>query len=331
MTSRHRHGHGHGGVTADGHDHGLASRIGEPEASAAGLRVLAISLAGLGLTAGLQVGVVVLSGSVALLADTVHNFADALTALPLGVAFVLGRRRPTRRYPYGYGRSEDLAGIVIVVAIAVSAALTAWYAIGRLLDPRDIRGAGWVAAAGLVGFAGNELVARYRIRTGRRIGSAALVADGLHARADGLTSLAVVGAAAGSFAGWAPADPIIGLVISAAIVHVLHVAGRDVFRRLMDGVDPSLVAHVGSQLAAAPGIRGIDRVRVRWTGHQLHVDADVVLDAHIELVHAHAILEEARHRLFHQVPRLSDVLLHASPALPGGDPHATTRHHFASG
>jgi len=213
--------------------------------------------------------------------------------------------------------------------LAVSAALAAWYAVERLLDPRDIQGAGWVAAAGLVGLAGNELVARYRISVGRRIGSAALVADGLHARADGLTSLAVVVAAAGSFAGWQRADPIIGLLISAAIINVLCVAGRHIFRRLMDGVDPSLMAHVGAHLAAAPGVRGIDRVRVRWIGHQLHVDADVVLDAHIELTHAHAILEEARHRLFHNVPRLSDALLHASPAMPDGDPHATTRHHLA--
>nr|BFD80618.1 hypothetical protein StreXyl84_00190 [Streptomyces sp. Xyl84] len=122
-----------------------------------------------------------LSGSVALLGDTIHNGADALTALPLGIAFVLGRRAANRRYTYGYGRAEDLAGIAIVLTIAASSALAAYEAVDRLLNPRDITHLWAVAIAALVGFAGNECVARYRITTGRRIGSAALVADGLHA------------------------------------------------------------------------------------------------------------------------------------------------------
>jgi cation diffusion facilitator family transporter len=104
---------------------------------------------------------------VALLADTIHNFSDALTAIPLGVAFWLGRRPPDRRYTYGYGRAEDLAGIFIVTMIALSAAVAGWEAVRRLLDPQPIHQAGWVAAAGLVGFFGNEIVAQYRIRVGR--------------------------------------------------------------------------------------------------------------------------------------------------------------------
>lgn len=345
MIEHHDHDHGQG--RRQGHSHGrgrhnlVAHLFGahshEPgdridshlEASSEGLRAVAISLGGLGATAVLQVVVVAVSGSVALLADTIHNFSDALTAIPLGLAFVLSRRRPTRRYTYGYGRAEDLAGIFIVAMIALSAGVAAWQAIGRLLDPQDIHQAGWVAVAGLIGFAGNEAVAVHRIRVGRRIGSASLVADGHHARTDGLTSLAVLGAALGSMAGWRLADPIIGLAISLAIVSVLRVAARDIYGRLMDAVDPGLVDQVDAQLAAAPGVRGVERVRVRWIGHQLHVDADVTLDAYIGLTEAHQVLEETRHRLLHDIPRLADALLHASPTSDHGDPHAITRHHFA--
>jgi cation diffusion facilitator family transporter len=327
MTPDHAHGHGHG--LGHSHDHG-EQIAGHLASSGEGLRAVGISLAGLGVTAVLQLVVVAMSGSVALLADTIHNFSDALTAVPLGLAFVLGRRRPTRRYTYGYGRAEDLAGIFIVVTIALSAAIAAWQAVERLLHPRGLEQAGWVALAGLVGFAGNELVAAYRIRVGRRIGSAALVADGLHARTDGLTSLAVLGAALGTMAGWRLADPVVGLLISVAILNVLRVAARDIYRRLMDAVDADLVDEIEGRLAAAPGIRAVERTQVRWIGHRLRVDAEVVVDGRLDLAAAHEILEGARHRLLHEVPRLGDALLHASPPPDGAtDPHAATRHHFA--
>ena len=177
------------------------------ESSREGLRALWISLAILAATAVAQALVVAWSGSVALLGDTVHNLADAVTALPLGIAFVLGRRAPTRRYTYGYGRAEDLAGVVIVLAITASALLAGFAAVRRLAEPQPVEHLWAVATAGVLGFLGNEVVARYRIRTGRRIGSAALVADGLHARTDGFTSLAVVLGAAGVAAGWPLADP----------------------------------------------------------------------------------------------------------------------------
>lgn len=188
------------------------------------------------------------------------------------------------------------------------------------MDPQLVDHPGWLALAGLIGFAGNELVAIYRIRTGRRIGSAALVADGLHARTDGLSSLAVVGAAVGTVADWTYADPLIGPAISAAILNVLRHAARDIYRRLMDHTDPVLVDRVEHQLRHIDGIHGIDRVRVRWVGHQLHVDADVILDTHLDLTRAHDILENARHRLFHTIPRLADALLHASPTSETGTP-----------
>jgi cation diffusion facilitator family transporter len=312
------------------HSHDHAELIDSATATRDGLRTLGVSLGGLGVTAGLQVAVLAVSGSVALLADTIHNVSDALTAVPIGLAFCLGRRPPDRRYTYGYGRAEDLAGIFVVAMITLSAAVAGYQAVQRLVDPQLVDHPGWLAVAGLIGFAGNELVAVYRIRTGRRIGSAALVADGLHARTDGLTSLAVVGAAVGTIAGWTHADPLIGLVISAAIVNVLRHAARDIYRRLMDRTDPALIDRVEHQLHHVDGIRAIERVRARWVGHQVHVDADVVIDARLDLDHAHKILEEARHRLFHTVPRLADALLHASPTSETGDPHATTRHHLVT-
>jgi cation diffusion facilitator family transporter len=329
------HGHddpGRGGLigairhmfSAHSHDHG--DTVDAVTADRDAMRALVISLGGLGATAALQVVVVALSGSVALLADTVHNFSDALTALPLGVAFWLGRRPPDRRYTYGYGRAEDLAGVFIVAMIALSAGVAAWQAIDRLADPQTIDRPGWVAAAGLIGFAGNELVASDRIRVGRRIGSAALVADGLHARTDGLTSLAVLAAALGSMAGWRLADPIVGLAISVAILNVLRHAARDIYRRLMDRIDPALVDRLEHELADVPGVRAVDRVRVRWIGHELHADADVALDPVLDVGAAHDHLEDARHQLLHAIPRLSDILLHANPA-GRPDAHQRVAHH----
>ncbi len=308
------------------HSHDPAAAIDAATATRDGLRAVTVSLAGLGITAVLQVAVVAVSGSVALLADTVHNFSDALTALPLGLAFWLSRRPPNRRYTYGYGRAEDLAGIFIVAMIALSAAVAAWEAVTRLFDPQTIERPGWVAAAGVIGFAGNELVATYRIRVGRQIGSAALVADGLHARTDGLTSLAVIVAALGAMAGWLLADPIVGLVISVAILNVLRHAARDIYRRLMDRIDPDLVDQIEHELAHAHGIQAIDRVRVRWIGHELQADAEVALPSDLDLVAAHDVLEDARHRLLHRVPRLGDILLHANPA-GHPDAHDLTAHH----
>jgi cation diffusion facilitator family transporter len=308
------------------HRHDPAAAIDTATATREGMRALALSLGILGLTAALQAVVVVVSGSVALLADTVHNVSDALTALPLGLAFWLGRRAPNRHYTYGYGRAEDLAGVFVVAMIALSAGVAAWEAIGRLVDPQEMARPGWVAVAGMIGFAGNELVARYRIRTGRHIGSAALVADGHHARTDGLASLAVVVAALGAAAGWPLADPVVGLVISVAILNVLRHAGRDVYRRLMDRVDPAFLEQVEHELGDAPGVEAVDRVRVRWIGHELHADAEVALDPGLELAAAHDVLEDARHRLLHRIPRLGDILLHANPA-GHADAHDRTAHH----
>ncbi|QEN14455.1 cation diffusion facilitator family transporter [Mycolicibacterium sp. ELW1] len=297
------------------HSHDAADSLDSAlESSAAGIRAVKTSLVVLGVTALAQIAVVMASGSIALAADTIHNFSDALTAVPLWIAFALSTKAATRRYTYGFGRVEDLAGMFVVAMIALSAIVAGYEAIGRLINPRPIEHLGWVALAGLLGFIGNEWVALYRIRVGRRIGSAALVADGLHARTDGFTSLAVVIGAGGVALGFPLADPIIGLVITVAILAVLRTAVRDVFRRLMDGVDPEFVESAEATLAARPEVRAVRSVRMRWIGHRLHVDAELDIDPDLTLAQAHHIAHEAEHDLTHAVPKLATAMIHAYPA-----------------
>jgi cation diffusion facilitator family transporter len=341
--SEHRHGPDHHHQRLSGlkgfvlslfspHSHDAADSVDSAlEASTEGIRAVKISLVALGVTAVVQLVLVLISGSVALLADTIHNFSDALTAIPLWIAFVLGRRATNRRYTYGYGRAEDLAAVFIVVMIALSSMLAAYESIRRLIDPQPITHAWVVVAAGLVGFAGNELVAVYRIRVGNKIGSAALVADGLHARTDGFTSLAVVIGAIGVMAGFPLADPIVGLLITVAILGVLRGAVRDIYARLMDAVDPDLVDAAEAAVRDAPGVRSVESVRLRWIGHRMHAEITLTVDNALSVVEAHAIADEAQHQLIHSVPRLDDATVHVNPAaLPGIDHHGATRHHRAA-
>lgn len=296
------------------HSHDAADSVDSAlESSAAGIRAVKISLVVLGLTALAQIIIVVFSGSIALAADTVHNFSDALTAVPLWIAFALSTKAATRRYTYGFGRVEDLAGLFVVAMITMSAIIAGYEAIVRLIHPQPIQNVGWVALAGLAGFIGNEWVAVYRIRVGRRIGSAALVADGLHARTDGFTSLAVMFAAGGVALGFPLADPIIGLVITVAILAVLRTAVRDVFRRLLDGVAPALVDTAEVALAGRPGVRSVRSVRMRWIGHRLHADVELDIDPALSLGGAHRIAHDAEHDLIHAVPKLTTALVHAYP------------------
>lgn len=300
------------------HSHDAADSVDDTlESTAAGIRTVKISLLVLGLTALIQIVIVVMSGSVALAADTIHNFADALTAVPLWIAFALGAKPATRRYTYGFGRVEDLAGSFVVAMITMSAIIAGYEAIARLIHPQQIEHVGWVALAGLVGFIGNEWVALYRIRVGHRIGSAALIADGLHARTDGFTSLAVLCSAGGVALGFPLADPIVGLLITAAILAVLRTAARDVFRRLLDGVDPAMVDAAEQALAARPGVQAVRSVRMRWIGHRLHADAELDVDPALDLAQAHRIAHDAEHELTHTVPKLATALIHAYPAEHG--------------
>jgi cation diffusion facilitator family transporter len=277
------------------------------------VRALKISMVLLLGTTVLQLVVVIFSGSIALFADTVHNFADALTAVPLWVAFVLGRRAATRRYTYGFGRAEDLAGLFIIAVVAVSAVVAAWQSIDRFFHPQALENLWWVVAAGLIGFAGNEAVAIYRIRVGGRIGSAALVADGVHARIDGFTSLAVVVGAGGVMLGFPLADPIVGLLISAAIIVLLWGTVRSIGRRLMDGIEPDLLHSAEHAVQDTQGVIGLDVLRLRWTGHRLHGDATVVTSAE-SLADATAVAHSVERALRRALPHLDDVTVTPRPA-----------------
>ena len=316
----HPHAHAHPPTHATGlkgwlqsvfvpHSHDAADSIDEAlEASSQGIRAVKVSLLGLGATALFQLVIVLISGSVALLADTVHNFSDALTAVPLWIAFLLGRRKATRTYTFGFGRAEDLAGLFIVAMIALSAVVAAVESVRRFFEPQPVHNLGWVLAAGLVGFAGNELVAIYRIRVGRRIGSAALVADGVHARTDGFTSLAVVAGVVGIWLGFPLADPIVGLLISVAIGVLLWGTVRDVGRRLMDGVDPGLTERVEPVIAEHSRSGGT--ARLRWSGHRLQVEITVPIptDAHlVELASVTRNLEAGVRRVLPHVGSVTIV------------------------
>ena len=304
----HEHGHSHPHGDVKGflydlfvpHTHDAAGSIDDAmEASSAGVRALKISMFVLLGTTILQAALVAFTGSVALLADTIHNFADALTAVPLWIAFVLGRRVANRRYTYGYGRAEDLAGMFIVFVVALSAVVAGWQAIDRFINPRPIENPWLLVAAGIIGFAGNEIVAIYRIRVGQRIGSAALVADGVHARLDGFTSLSVVLGAIGVLLGFQLADPIIGLLIAISILMLLWGTVKSIGARLMDAIDPDLYSRAEHALEHADGVHAVRDLRLRWIGHRLTGSATIEVDtpdlttaSHVA-VHASGHLHEA--------------------------------------
>jgi len=281
--------------------------------AASGRRTLWISLGVLAVTATVQALVAAVSGSVALLGDCLHNFADAMTAVPLLVAFALALRPPTTRFTYGYGRAEDVAGLFVIAMITGSSVAAGWQALSRLADPRRVDHLTAVALAACLGFVGNEVVARYRIRTGRRIGSAALVADGLHARTDGFTSLAVLLGAGGAAVGWRWADPVVGLLITGAILGVLRGAVVTVGARLLDAVDPGLVRAATAAVGAVPGVAGVRELRIRWIGHTLRAEADVDVDPGLSVGEAHALAHRVERHLLGSLPRLSAATIHVSP------------------
>lgn len=314
----HEHGHGHrGGLVGmvreifSPHSHDAADSIDDAlESDQRGIRAVKISFVTLMVTAAVQVVIVVITGSVALAADTIHNFSDALTAVPLFIAFRLGQRPANRRYTYGYRRAEDLAGLFVVAMIILSAVIAGWQAIDRLVNPRELDHLGVLFAAGVAGFAGNELVALYRIREGRAIGSAALVADGHHARTDGFTSLGVAAGAVGVWAGFERADPIVGLLIAIAILAVLRGAAVQIYHRLMDAVDPSIVDEIDRVAATVPGVRSVSSSRVRWLGHRLTADLTIAVDPTVTVATGHRLASATETTLVERVRHLDEVHVH---------------------
>lgn len=311
------------------HNHGHQQAALDPTlATDRGIWALKVSLAGLLVTAAFQVIIVAISGSVALLADTIHNFSDALTAIPLGLAFWLSRRARNRRYTYGYGRAEDIAGVIIVVMIAFSAGVAIHQSILKIIDPQPLSNLGWVAAAAIVGFFGNELVAVFRIRIGKEIGSAALIADGYHARTDGLTSLAVLAGAIGVWLGYPLFDPIVGLGIGVAILGIVWKTAQDMWQRMMDAVDPEIYGEFKHTASHVSGVMDVHNTAIRWLGHRLYGEMHITVNCQLSTLQSHFIAEEVRHSLFHKLPALVEVVVHVDPCeCDEAIDYHPTRHH----
>ncbi len=306
----HRHGHTHGTITA------------EPNA----LRVTLLSSAGLGAVAAVELAVAMVSGSAGVLADGLHNLGDLSTTIALAAAFLLSRRAPTRRFPYGYHRGEDLAGLFVLLLIVASAVASGVTSIEHLVHGQHISSYGAAIAVALFGFAGNEAVARYKIVAGRRLGSVALVADGEHSRVDGFASLAAAAGVAGAWLGAPVLDPIAGLLLTAVIGWVAVDTARHVTGRLLDEADASLVELIQQTAQGVPGVVAVTDTRARWTGRRVLAELTLAVAPTETVARAHALGEEVRHRLFHGVDSLGEVIVHLDPA---GDEtaHQATRHH----
>ncbi len=320
---KHSHEHGHHGLNV--HPHGTI----DPFIFTAQRGIWAIKWSFLVLlaTAVLQGIVVVLSGSTALLADTIHNFGDAATAIPLWIAFNLAKRKPSGRFTYGYGRVEDAAGVAIVFVILFSAIAAGYESIHRFFHPKMTEYLWAVAAASVIGFFGNELVAQLRIKVGKEIGSAALMADGFHARVDGLTSLAVLCGVAGVWLGYPLAEPIAALVISVVILRSVWESGKAVFSRLMDAIDPEVIDEIKHAVDHTPGVLDVSEVRVRWLGHKLHTEVNISVSSEISVERGHEIATEVRHQLLHYLRYLSNVTIHIDPASASGEIHHRIAEH----
>lgn len=307
LLDQHRHDHLHGAI-----DPVILT-------TERGMRALKWSFVILLATALFQVVIAAISGSVALLADTIHNLGDAATAIPLWIAFALAQRSPTKRFTYGYGRVEDLAGVIIVFIIFVSAVVAGYESLNRFFHPKPVEHLWLVIAASVIGFAGNEAVAVYRIRVGREIGSAALVADGHHARVDGLTSLAVLVGAVGVWIGYPLADPLVGLLITAAILVIVWESGRSIFTRLLDGVEPQVIDEITHVVKHAPDVQDVTEVRVRWIGHRLHAEVNLSVRSDISVQQGHEIAVNVHHRLLHHLRYLLNATIHVDPTNASGE------------
>jgi len=321
MGSMHAHSESHEGHT---HSHGVidASIVSHER----GLWAVKWSFVGLMITAVLQVIVVIASNSIALLADTIHNFADAATAVPLGIAFLFARLKPSKRFTYGYGRVEDLAGVAVVLIILFSALVAGYEAIQRFFHPKPVSHLWAVALASIVGFIGNEAVALFRIKVGKQIGSVALIADGYHARTDGWTSLAVLFGATGVWLGFPMADPVIGLLISLAIFYIVWDSTKAVLFRMLDGIEPEILGEIEHAAHHVTGVKDIWGVKARWIGHKLNVEINVAVSSTITVSEGHKIAEEVHHELLHHLPHLGNVIVHVDPE----DKSGKERHRIAS-
>lgn len=308
--NNHKHNHDH---HSEEHVHTHGTINPSIVASQRGLWAVKWSFIGLMVTAVLQVGIVIISNSVALLADTIHNIGDALTAVPLAVAFLFARRIPTKRFTYGYGRVEDITGVLIVLTILFSAIIAGYQAIDRLIHPSEVKHIGAVIAASIIGFLGNEGVALFRIRVGKEINSAALIADGYHARVDGWTSLAVLFGAIGVWLGSPLADPIVGIGITVAILYIVWESAKTVFVRMLDGIEPKLFDELQHTVYHVEGIINVNSLLARWIGHRLRIETSISVESHLSVKDGADIAHNVQHELMHRFPYIENVGIHVHP------------------
>jgi cation diffusion facilitator family transporter len=316
--------HDHGG-SAHGHVHGTI----DPSITASdrGLWAVKWSFVGLFITTIIQIVIFYFSGSIALLAEAIHNLGDGCTAVPLGIAFILGKRKPSKRFTYGYGRVEDLAGLVVVLTILASAAFASYESINRFFHPKPV-GYLWAVAIGaIVGFIGNESVAVFRIKVGKEMGSAALIADGYHARTDGIASLAVLLSAIGVYLGYPLADPIIGILMTILILRIVWESAAAVFTRILDGVDPDVPDKIKEQAKQTKGVEDVSEVRVRWLGHRMHAELNLAVNQSLSVEDGHNIANQVRHDLLHNLKFLSGVTIHVDPTNASGEKHHEIAEH----
>ena len=311
------HAHDHHGHSHEGHDHaGHSHGVVDPSIATSERGLWAVQWSGIILiaVAVLELVVVLLSHSTALLADMIHNFGDAATVVPLWVAFLMARRMPGRGFPFGYGRVEDLAGVLIVAVLIANAMFAGYAAVSRLMHPEPVTHLGIVAAMSIISFLGNEGIAILRIKVGREIGSAALIADGQHARVDGWTALAVLVGALGVWFGIPLADPIMGIVITIAILGVVWSSAKTIFTRILDGVEPSVIDDLQRAATEVAGVQGVTDVRARWIGHRLYAEANIVVASALTVGEGHTIAAAVQHQLVRHVPHVQDAMIHVCPA-----------------
>ena len=317
----HDHDHGSDGHGAHGHVHGAGLPAG-----AGALRVVGISSVLLAAVAALELTAAAISGSVGVLADGLHNLGDVSTTVALAIAFILSRRAPTRRFPYGYHRGEDLAGLVVLALIVASAVASGVTSVEHLVHRPPLTNATLAMIVAAAGFVGNEAAARYKVRAGRRLHSTSLVADGQHSRIDGLASLGALAGVAGAALGAPILDPVAGLVITVIIAVVAWETARTVTGRLLDEADASLLATIEAVARSTPGVLGVTATRARWTGRRVLAELTVEVDPDTTLARAHALGEDVRHALYHRIDSPIEVIVHLDPA---GDAaaHEAVSHH----
>ena len=295
-----------------------------------GLRVIKVTFFALLATSAVEAVIAFLSGSAGLLADTVHSISNTATTLPLWIAFALSQREATQSYPYGYHRAEDLAGIVILLFITASAVLVGYQSVDKLMSGDEPKFLPWAMAAGGIGFIVNEAIAQYRVKVGGKIGSAAIVADGHHARIDGLGSLAVVVGLGAVALGFPIGDPIVGLVITVLIIYLLvREAAPGILARVMDRIDPNILNQIQDVALELPQVKQVSGVRARWMGHSLLAELSVGIEAGLSVEEGHTVAEQVEHTLLHRISKLQRCLVHVEPFQEGVlPPHELISHHY---